>query len=283
MKQFFILIRTTIEDAFNNLSLLAAPLAPSLMLGVSVGVYMKSLYGSFLGILVGFAFGFGIEAAGYLSFKAYAKTKKLVMPISYILAGSTVTTVLEFGDWQRISIGLSGFAIVAIVYWSLTTIERAEVAEIARLEAEQKAAKELAAERQRLHEEKQQQDEIDRKLQIRRVRLALEEEERDAAHRRELEKENNQARLQRLAAKQATRDANGVANQVVKGLFGEVVNAVVNGTVDFEKLEVTPRQKEIVQLIKTTRPTTIKQLAEQLPISYEATRKQIGGLHQYLN
>lgn len=124
--RFFKWVKKVSESAFTDLSLFIAPLLPAVLFGLSVGKYMHVLYGMFIGIGVGFAAGFSIESAGYNSFKAAQKEQSPRKAAAYLLVGVIVTVVLEFHDLKRMFIGLSGFAIVAIVYWSMSTIDEAQ-------------------------------------------------------------------------------------------------------------------------------------------------------------
>lgn len=123
--RFFRWLKKVSEGAFHNLSLVMAPLLPAFLFGLSVGYYIAHLYGKELGIIIGFAAGFSIESAGYNAFRAAQKEKRPWKAAAYLLIGIVGTIVLEFQDTKRMAIGLIGFAIVAVVYWSMSSIDEA--------------------------------------------------------------------------------------------------------------------------------------------------------------
>lgn len=196
-RQFgFHLLRAIAESAFDNLALVIAPLLPAFLFGLSVGQYLTKSADSTIAAIIGVAAGFSIEASGFMAFKAKEKSDNAMLAISYLIVGCLITVVLEAHDWRRMVIGLAGFSIVAIVYWSINTIDAVEAAEAARAIIEEDSkriqAENEAAEAKRIEEEQAWQREQEEK----RVAFEREQEAQAAEFERQMKAQEAELKAQ---------------------------------------------------------------------------------------
>lgn len=187
--------RKSIESIFDNLGLLFAPITPAVLSFSSVYVALEPQL-STLAYAVAAAVGFSIEAMGYVSFKSAQATGQTWRSIVYLLVGSIVTVTLEYHDLTRLTLGLCGFAISAVIYNSHAAMLNVE---------RQRAARAAAA--ADLHEQERSKAEFERELKLREFE-AEQQRQRDADQRdHDIKQQREAARLERLASKQIAKTA----------------------------------------------------------------------------
>ena len=96
MTKFFELIKRLFESLFQNVSIVAAPLAAATITGFSAGEFMAEEINMTAGVLIGVTVGFSLEACGYLSFVAFQRDKNWMRPGLYIIGGVAIALI-----WSR--------------------------------------------------------------------------------------------------------------------------------------------------------------------------------------
>ncbi len=198
-------VRRSIESVFDNLGLLFAPITPAVLSFSSVYVALEPQLNT-LAYAVAAAVGFSIEAMGYVSFKSAQSTGQPWRSIVYLVVGSIVTITLEYHDLTRLTLGLCGFAISAVIYNShaaMLNVERKRLAQAAAAADQQKKSNDDA--------------EFAREMQ-RREFDAEQQRKRDADQRaHEIKQQRETARLDRLALKQTATTATTVPVAAANG------------------------------------------------------------------
>ena len=123
-------IRLFFESLLDNFTIVLVPLAGAIVTGLRVGTHYAAEFGIVWGVIAGIGYGFGIEAGGYLSFKADQIEGGKGRPLVYIALGIFITVLLELPDWswvvafRDLMVGSSVFLVIGFAYWNHTTVHQ---------------------------------------------------------------------------------------------------------------------------------------------------------------